>query len=209
MNRAALSETSTISAPTADLLRDSSPIMTNISGSSSFPRKRESRAPALRRLLWTPACALGYAHFMSIWDGRENGISLSAAGGGEGRGEVGDSREFAEAHLTFPRLRRGPLPLPPEGRRGIAHQPREMCACPCACVAATGNTSKYRPSFNLGSSRSFGRLRSIRVCAIRCSRDRRCRCSRDRRLRRCSSGSPLYSAARRCRVSCSACRCFR
>src|SRR5256885_11658372 len=23
------------------------------------------------------------------------------------------------AHLTFPRLRRGPLPLPPEGRRGI------------------------------------------------------------------------------------------
>ena len=39
-----------------------------------------------------PAKALGRAHFMSIWDGRGNGISLSAPGGGEGRGEVGDSR---------------------------------------------------------------------------------------------------------------------
>jgi len=39
-------------------------------------------------------------------------------GGGEGRGEVGDSRAFAGTHLTLPRLRRGPLPLPPEGWRG-------------------------------------------------------------------------------------------
>jgi hypothetical protein len=36
-------------------------------------------------------------------------------GGGEGRGEVGDS---TETHLTLPPLRAGPLPLPPEGRRG-------------------------------------------------------------------------------------------
>src|SRR5207253_6869038 len=45
--------------------------------------------------------------------------SLSAPGGGEGWGEVGDSRAPADAHLTLPRLRRGPLPLPPEGRRGV------------------------------------------------------------------------------------------
>src|SRR6185369_14166661 len=41
-------------------------------------------------------------------------------GGGEGRGEVGDSRARADTHLTLPRLRRGPLPLPPTGRRGIS-----------------------------------------------------------------------------------------
>src|SRR5712691_13244219 len=45
--------------------------------------------------------------------------SLSAPGGGEGWGEVGDSRAMADAHLTLPRLWRGPLPLPPEGRRGV------------------------------------------------------------------------------------------
>src|SRR6266478_7270887 len=47
-----------------------------------------------------------------------SGFSLSAPGGGEGWGEVGDSRAVAGTHLTLPRLRRGPLPLPPEGRRG-------------------------------------------------------------------------------------------
>ncbi len=62
--------------------------------------------------------------------------SLSAPGGGEGWGEVGDSRALADTHLTLPsplsaqaqlapagpaHLRcagDGPLPLPPEGRRG-------------------------------------------------------------------------------------------
>src|SRR5438067_1571036 len=48
-----------------------------------------------------------------------DGISLSAPRGGEGWGEVGDSRAPADTHLTFPALRAGPLPLPPEGRRGI------------------------------------------------------------------------------------------
>ena len=38
------------------------------------------------------------------------GFSLSALGGGEGRGEVGDSTAVADAHLTLPL--RGPLPLP-------------------------------------------------------------------------------------------------
>ena len=45
-------------------------------------------------------------------------FSLSAPGGGEGRGEVGDASALADTHLTLPRLRRGPLPLPPEGWRG-------------------------------------------------------------------------------------------
>src|SRR5437870_2291885 len=44
--------------------------------------------------------------------------SLSAPGGGEGWGEVGDSSAVANPHLTLPSLRGGPLPLPPEGWRG-------------------------------------------------------------------------------------------
>jgi S-adenosylmethionine:tRNA ribosyltransferase-isomerase len=45
--------------------------------------------------------------------------SLSAPGGGEGRGEAEDSRAPADTHLTLPIARAmGPLPLPPEGRRG-------------------------------------------------------------------------------------------
>src|ERR1700730_12797668 len=39
--------------------------------------------------------------------------------GGEGWGEGGDARAPADTHLTLPRLRRGPLPLRPEGRRGV------------------------------------------------------------------------------------------
>jgi hypothetical protein len=52
-------------------------------------------------------------------------ISLSAPGGGESRGEVGDSRAIAGTHLTLPIAdAMGPLPLPPEGRRG------QICAFP-------------------------------------------------------------------------------
>src|SRR5712692_6889574 len=115
-------------------------------GHSSFPRKRGSRTPRLPRLqargrLWTPAFALGDAHFSSIWTGRANSIPLSAPGGGEGRGEVGDSRALAGAHLTLPRLRRGPLPLPPKGRRGLPHLLSEMCACHSAFAGVTSDTS--------------------------------------------------------------------
>jgi hypothetical protein len=45
-------------------------------------------------------------------------FSLSAPGGGEGRGEVGDAAAIADTHLTLPALRAGPLPLPPEGPEG-------------------------------------------------------------------------------------------
>jgi S-adenosylmethionine:tRNA ribosyltransferase-isomerase len=45
------------------------------------------------------------------------GYSLSPIGG-EGWGEGADSRALADTHLTLPLLRNGPLPLPPEGRRG-------------------------------------------------------------------------------------------
>ena len=48
---------------------------------------------------------------------RELEISLSALGGGEGRGKVGETP--APAHLTLPIAdATGPLPLPPKGQRG-------------------------------------------------------------------------------------------
>ena len=48
---------------------------------------------------------------------QELDFSLSALGGGEGRGEVGETP--APAHLTLPIAdATGPLPLPPKGRRG-------------------------------------------------------------------------------------------
>src|SRR5205085_9393593 len=48
-------------------------------------------------------------------------------GGGEGRGEVGDSRALADkAHLTLPALRAGPLPLRPEGRRGTLERQQPL-----------------------------------------------------------------------------------
>src|SRR6266849_5838368 len=54
--------------------------------------------------------------------------SLSAPGGGEGWGEAGDSRAVADAHLTLPSLRDGPLPLPPEGPEGRRGQVRAAIA---------------------------------------------------------------------------------
>src|SRR5205807_8036629 len=57
---------------------------------------------------------------------------LSAPGGGEGWGEVGDSRAPAGAHLTLPSLRDGPLPLPPEGRRGVFRAAHRISPDPVA-----------------------------------------------------------------------------
>jgi hypothetical protein len=73
-----------------------------------------------------PAAALGYAHLRANWSGRGNGISLSAPGGGEGRGEVGDSRAPAVPTSPSYRFAVGPSlsPLKPEGRRGIRRRER-------------------------------------------------------------------------------------
>ncbi len=62
-------------------------------------------------------------------------------------GEVflrGSSLSVFAAHLTFPRLRRGPLPLPPEGRRGA------WCALLLTlALAACAPVSDYRPAVDL------------------------------------------------------------
>jgi ribonucleoside-diphosphate reductase alpha chain len=61
-------------------------------------------------------------HRRAAHGGRKS--SLSAPGGGEGRGEVGDSRTPASPHLTLPIAgATGPLPLPPEaGGEGEAYE---------------------------------------------------------------------------------------
>jgi len=61
------------------------------------------------------------------YDPDRSKFSLSALGGGESRGEVGEAP--AEAHLTLPSprvkpaglrlMRDGPLPLPPMGGEGL------------------------------------------------------------------------------------------
>src|SRR6266481_815042 len=52
-------------------------------------------------------------------DDRYPSFSLSPRRpGGEGRGEGGRGPGSSAAHLTLPSPRDGPLPLPPEGRRG-------------------------------------------------------------------------------------------
>src|SRR5215207_5073624 len=71
----------------------------------------------------THSRARGFQSHLPVISRHHAADSLSAPGGGEGRGEVEDSRALADAHLTLPRLRRGPLPLPPEGRRGKAVPP--------------------------------------------------------------------------------------
>jgi hypothetical protein len=66
--------------------------------------------------------------------------SLSAPGGGEGQGEVGDSWALADAHLTLPSLTRWAPPSPPKGRRGILSGPRYSAAetCGSAVIGAAG-----------------------------------------------------------------------
>jgi hypothetical protein len=62
-------------------------------------------------------------------------------------GEVslrGTSLSVVAAHLTFPRLRRGPLPLPPEGRRGAWCTLLFLLA-----LAACAPVSDYRPTVDL------------------------------------------------------------
>ena len=57
---------------------------------------------------------------LEYWDKLRQRAAISPLRprGRRGRGEVGDARALANTHLTLPALRAGPLPLPPEGRRG-------------------------------------------------------------------------------------------
>ena len=77
---------------------------------------REIRGPSLRKAV-SAVSRNRRSLALSPPGGTRPSVSLSPPGGGEGRGEVGESRAVAEAHLTLPL--RGPLPLPPEGRRGV------------------------------------------------------------------------------------------
>src|SRR6267143_2809817 len=72
------------------------------------PRRQAEKDQRRQRI--EPSAPPNYSLSAPLW---------SIGGGGEGRGEVGDSRALANAHLTLPSLRGGPLPLPPEGRRGV------------------------------------------------------------------------------------------
>src|SRR5215472_9600588 len=68
---------------------------------------------------------------------------LSAPGGGEGRGEVGEIVSSDTAHLTLSSLRDGPLPLPPQAggegpRPATRNVQANMCACPSACGGGLG-----------------------------------------------------------------------
>jgi hypothetical protein len=58
---------------------------------------------------------------------RANRISLSAPGNGEGRGEVGDSRALAGAHLTLPRCAQAPPSPPGRAERGFSAALRDVC----------------------------------------------------------------------------------
>src|SRR5260370_15951255 len=74
--------------------------------------------------------------------------SRSAPGGGEGRGEVGDSRAPAYTHLTLPSLRDGPLPLPPEGGRGcFTDGASEDGDADRRCASRTGARRQGRAAF--------------------------------------------------------------
>ncbi len=94
----------------------------------AFARARRGGGPEAESLLRALAAdlALGADPLMlelaEPWVGpRPRALlnSLSAPGGGEGWGEVGDARAPADTHLTLPIAdAMGPLPLPPEGRRG-------------------------------------------------------------------------------------------
>ena len=82
-------------------------------------------------------------------------VSLSAPRGGEGRGEVGEARALADAHLTLPL--RGPLPLPPEGRRGGSRNPGDRDARLSEAISVQSLSSPWtalRESGDLGANDS-------------------------------------------------------
>src|SRR5439155_25680940 len=88
---------------------------------------------------------------------RAHASHLSAPGGGEGWGEVGDSRTLADTHLTLPALRAGPLPLRPEGRRGLKKRLRRSSANlgPAAGPAQVVCTAKEAHLSERGATRLY------------------------------------------------------
>ena len=85
-------------------------------------------------------------------------------------GEVslrGTSLSVVATHLTFPRLRRGPLPLPPKGRRGA------WCALLLIfALAACAPVSDYRPAVDLAGIDSTRFERDLHDCQKVAARDR-------------------------------------
>src|SRR3984893_10741729 len=100
-------------------------------------------------------------HRRAAHGGRKS--SLSAPGGGEGRGEVGDSRTPASPHLTLPIAgATGPLPLPPEaGGEGEAYEglsilpaPLDAASCPDPELVAAARRS-WDHALALGEKHGF------------------------------------------------------
>src|SRR5215472_18714729 len=81
---------------------------------------------------------------------------LSAPGGGEGRGEVGEMLSSDTAHLTLPSLRDGPLPLSPQaGGEGPSPATRNVQANMCACPSAKAGDQRRQSQPEALDSRSW------------------------------------------------------
>ena len=117
-------------------------------------------------------------------------LPLSAPGGGEGRGEVGDSRAVAGTHLILPIAEAmGLLPLPREGRRGLlgaaaghphtprreSGRPREWGALGCLLFVLCGPAPSghwVKPSAGAAqAARVYGYCRARAEAAFRSERD--------------------------------------
>src|SRR6267378_6488643 len=95
--------------------------------------------------------------------------SLSAPGGGEGRVRWGIPERGAGTHLTLPSLRDGPLPLPPEGRRGAIVS--KICASTKRRPATRGSAGLGPPPLGLPPRTSPRRRRPPAPCRAGCPGD--------------------------------------
>ena len=96
----------------------------------------------------TPAKALGHAHFMANLSDRGNSISLSAPGGGEGQGEVGDSERSPSPTSPSHACGAGPFLSPLKGGEGFL-------SGPVGCVHALARQRGPEPTLaRTGGSRA-------------------------------------------------------